>query len=151
MSSLNKVILLGRLGKDPELRYTQSQIPCANFSMATSERWRDSSGETKENTEWHQVVCWQKTAENVNKYCRKGDLVLVEGKLYTETWTDKQGEKRYSTKIRANAINFLTPKGGNQSAVSEDIPGGPLPKNQSDNQYDNTQHVASDGLDDIPF
>src|ERR1700752_3591154 len=98
-SSLNKVELIGRLGKDPEIKNLQNGSPVANFSVATSERWKDKrSGETQEKTEWHNIVIWnEKTIEFVEKYLTKGDLVRIEGKIQPRKWQDQDGKDRYST------------------------------------------------------
>lgn len=108
MASVNKVILIGNLGRDPELRYTPSGTPVANFSMATTERWTDSSSEErKERTEWHRIVVWGKQAEAVGEYLKKGGQVYVEGSLQTREWTDREGEKRKTTEVRAQRVQFL--------------------------------------------
>ena len=107
MASVNKVILIGNLGRDPELRYTASGTPVANFTMATSERWTDASGEKKERTEWHRIVVWAKQAEIVGEYLRKGKQVYIEGSLQTRDWTDREGNKRYTTEVRAQRVQML--------------------------------------------
>jgi single-strand DNA-binding protein len=107
MSSVNKVILVGRLGKDPEVRYTNDNVPVANFSIATSEYYKDRNGERQESTEWHNIVAWRQLAEISEKYLRKGKLIYVEGKLRTRSWDDKEGNKRYATEIVADNITML--------------------------------------------
>lgn len=107
MASVNKVILIGNLGRDPEVRYTQSGTAVANFTMATSESWQDPSGEKKERTEWHRIVVWGKQAEIAGEYLRKGRSVYIEGSLQTREWTDREGNKRYTTEVRAQRIQFL--------------------------------------------
>ena len=108
MASVNKVILIGNLGRDPELRYTTSGTPVANFTMATTDRWKDpSSGERKERTEWHRIVVWAKQAEIVNESLHKGKQVYVEGSLQTREWTDREGNKRYTTEVRAQRVQML--------------------------------------------
>jgi single-strand DNA-binding protein len=102
MASLNKVILIGNLGKDPEIRYTQAGEPIANFSLATSERWTDKSGQKQEKTEWHRVEVFGKTAQIVRDYCQKGKQVYLEGSIKYDEWTDKDGNKRNTTKIRVS-------------------------------------------------
>lgn len=110
--SVNKAIVLGRLGGDPELRYTQSNQAVATFSLATSEKWTDkTSGERKESTEWHRIVVWGKQAENVAQYLKKGSQAYVEGRLQTRTW-EKDGTKRSTTEIVAEKVVFLDSKGG---------------------------------------
>ncbi|MGH9426527.1 MAG: single-stranded DNA-binding protein, partial [Terriglobia bacterium] len=96
-NSVNKVILVGRLGKDPELKYTQGGTPVVKFSLATDETWKDQSGEKQQRTEWHNVVAWRKLAEICGQYLNKGKLVYIEGKLQTRSWDDKEGHKRYTT------------------------------------------------------
>lgn len=106
--SLNKVLLVGNLGRDPEIRETKSGDRVATLSVATSERWRDQSGETQERTEWHRVVYFGKTAEIAERYLKKGSKVLVEGKLQTRKWTDDKGQDRYSTEIMGARFGGLT-------------------------------------------
>lgn len=107
MASVNKVILLGNLGRDPEVRFTQGGTPVANFTMATTDRWSDPSGEKKEKTEWHRIVVWGKQAEIAGEYLRKGRPVFVEGSLQTREWTDRDGNKRYTTEVRAQRLQLL--------------------------------------------
>ena len=107
--SLNKVMLIGNVGQDPEVRYLDnSQTKVARMRIATTERYTDRSGETRENTEWHTVTCWRKTADIVEKYVKKGTMVYVEGKLTTREWTDQQGQKRYSTEVVADNMQLLS-------------------------------------------
>jgi single-strand DNA-binding protein len=144
-SSLNKVMLIGRLGKDPEIRYTQGGKAVANFSIAVDESWKDKDGEKQKKTEWMNIVVWGNSVENfVEKYLHKGDMVYVEGKLQTRTW-EKDGEKKYTTEVNVTDIKGLvtgdsessnkskpavnksaakpTPRQGAQTEVSdEDIP-----------------------------
>lgn len=107
MASVNKVILVGNLGRDPEIRYTQTGTPVTNFTMATSERWTDPSGEKREKTEWHRIVVWGKQAEVAAEYLRKGRQVYIEGSLQTREWTDREGNKRYTTEVRAQRLQLL--------------------------------------------
>ena len=112
--SVNKVILLGRLGQDPELKYTPSGAAVCNFSLATSESWTDkNSGQKQERTEWHRVVVWGKLAELCNQYLSKGRQAFVEGRLQTRSWDDQSGQKRYTTEINATTVQFI---GGQASA-----------------------------------
>src|SRR6266478_6718209 len=105
---VNKVILVGNLGKDPEIKYTPSGVPVAKFSLATNERFKDKSGEFQEHTEWHNIVAWQRLAEIVGEFVSKGSKVYVEGKLQTFSWEDRQsGEKRYRTEIVARDLVLL--------------------------------------------
>jgi single-strand DNA-binding protein len=100
MAGVNKVILLGRLGRDPEIKYTQSNIPVANFSLATSESWKDkTTGEWQETTEWHRVVAWRGQAERAEQKLKKGSQVYIEGHLETRKWTDKDGKERSTTEV----------------------------------------------------
>jgi single-strand DNA-binding protein len=120
MASVNKVILIGNLGRDPEVRYTTGGTPVANFSMATTERWNDpSSGERKERTEWHKVVVWGKQAEIAGEYLHKGKQVYVEGSLQTREWTDREGNKRYTTEVRAQRFQMLGQPGERQQPKAE--------------------------------
>src|SRR5437016_1390990 len=109
--SVNKVILVGRLGRDPELKYTANGVPFCRFSMATDDVWNDkSSGERQERTEWHNIVVWDRLAEICNQYLTKGRLVYIEGSLQTREWDDQEGHKRKTTEIRARDMVML---GGN--------------------------------------
>lgn len=105
--SVNKVILLGRLGNNPEIRYTPNGQAVANFSIATSESWNDKSGQKQERTEWHRIVVWAKLAELCGQYLAKGRQVYIEGKLQTRQWDDKDGNKRYTTEVVAATVQFL--------------------------------------------
>jgi single-strand DNA-binding protein len=107
MAGVNKVILIGNLGKDPELRYTPGGQPTASFSLATTEKWTDKNGQKQERTEWHNIVVWGKQAENVNQYLKKGRSAYVEGRINTRSWDDRDGNKKYRTEIVANQIQFL--------------------------------------------
>lgn len=107
MSSVNKAIIVGRLGQDPEVRYTRNGDAVCNLSVATSRRWTDDQGEQRESTEWHRVVVWGNQAEQCGEYLSKGRLVYVEGSIRTEKWQDDQGNDRYTTKIRAYTVRFL--------------------------------------------
>lgn len=108
MASVNKVILIGNLGRDPEVRYTTGGNPVANFTMATTDRWNDpATGEKKERTEWHRIVVWGKQAEIAGEYLRKGRQVYVEGSLQTREWTDRDGNKKYTTEVRAQRFQML--------------------------------------------
>ena len=109
---INKVILIGNLGADPELRYTQSGTPVASFNVATTERWKGQDGQMQESTEWHRIVAWQRLAEICGEYLNKGSKVYIEGKLATRKWQDKDGVTRYTTEIVAREMKMLTPRGG---------------------------------------
>jgi len=131
MSSINKAILIGRLGRDPEIRYTQSGTAVANFTLATNETWSDKeSGERKERTEWHRIVVFGKMGETCGKYLSKGRQVYVEGRIQTREWEDRDGNKRYTTEIVASDVRFLgsrgdTGGGGGYGAPSGGDAGGP--------------------------
>ena len=113
----NRIIIVGRLGRDPEMRYTPSGRAVTNFSVATNRKYK-SGEETVEETEWHNVVAWARLGEIVNQYAKSGQLVLVEGRVHTEKYTDKAGVERYSTKIIADAVQFLS-RGGERVEADE--------------------------------
>jgi single-strand DNA-binding protein len=128
--SVNKVILVGRLGRDPELKYTASGVPFCRFSMATDDVWNDkSSGERQERTEWHNIVAWDRLAEICNQYLTKGRLVYIEGSLQTREWDDQDGNKRKTTEIRARDMVLLgggageTTGGGQRRTAMADASG----------------------------
>jgi single-strand DNA-binding protein len=112
MGSVNKVILVGNLGRDAELRYTPGGAPVATLNMATTEVWNDKAGQRQEKTEWHRIVLWGKTAESLSEYLTKGKQLYVEGRLQTRQWDDKDGNKRYTTEIRGDRIVLLGGGGG---------------------------------------
>ena len=112
MGSVNKVILVGNLGRDAELRYTPGGAAVATLNMATTENWTDKSGQKQEKTEWHRVVFWGKVAESLTEYLTKGKQVYVEGRLETRQWNDKDGNKRYTTEIKGDKIVLLGGGGG---------------------------------------
>ena len=113
-SGLNKVLLIGNLGKDPEVRYTPGGQAVANFTIATNDAWTDKQGQKQERTEWHRIVVWGKTAENCGEYLSKGRQVYVEGRLQTREWNNKEGVKQYTTEVVANQVLFLA--GGERGA-----------------------------------
>ena len=116
MASVNKVILVGNLGRDPETRYSQDGSAITNVSIATTDRWKDkNSGEMKEVTEWHRVVFFGKLAEIVDKFLKKGNAVYVEGRLRTRKWTDKDGNEKYTTEIVADQMQMLGSRGAQES------------------------------------
>ena len=117
MSGVNKVILIGNLGANPELRYTQGQQAVANLRLATTEKWTDKSGQKQEATEWHRVVVWGKQAEICGQYLTKGRQVYIEGSIRTRQWQDQQGQKRYTTEIVARNVQML---GGRGERPTED-------------------------------
>ena len=111
MASLNKVMLIGNLGKDPEVRYTSSGMAVASFSIATSDRIKNKDGEFEEKTEWHNIVLWRRDAETAGQYLSKGKTVYIEGKLQTRKWQDRDGNTRYTTEIVGERMQMLSPKG----------------------------------------
>lgn len=121
MSSVNKVILVGRLGVDPELRFTQSGTAVGNLSIATSDNWKDKSGQRQERTEWHRVVVWGKQAETCGEFLSKGSLVYLEGRLQTREWTDKENRRQFTTEVVADRVVFL---GGGASGERRSGPRG---------------------------
>lgn len=159
MSSLNKVMLIGRLGQDPEVRYTQSNTAVATLSVATSERYKDGNGEFQEKTEWHRVVAWGRLAEICQQYLNKGSLIYIEGPLQTRQWEDNQGQKKYTTEIKALQMTMLDSKGsggGNQGGNQ----GGNRAPVQNQNTAPQSKPMSSnvelgsnfdDMDDDLPF
>ena len=130
--SVNKVILIGHLGADPEIRYTPSGAPVANLRIATNESWKNKNGQKEERTEWHRGVVWSKLAELAGQYLSKGRQVYIEGRLQTRSWDDKDGPKKYSTEIVRTTIQFLGGQGGGAGRPSggpSDMPSdlGPAP------------------------
>ncbi len=127
MGGVNKVILIGNLGRDPEVRYTPSGVAVANFSIATSEEWKDKvSGQKQERTEWHRIVAWRRLGEICGEYLHKGSQVFIEGKLQTRSWEDRDGNKRYTTEVYATTMQMLgSPNRGSKTTGQED-PGYPV-------------------------
>jgi single-strand DNA-binding protein len=136
--SVNKVTLIGNLGKDPELRYTSSGVAVATFSMATSESWKDPEGNTQERTQWHNIVAWRKLAEIVGEYLKKGSKLYLEGRLQYRNYDDKNGVKRYVTEIVMDEMVMLDSRGGGASAQQESG-NAPLPEE------------TGGKVDDLPF
>jgi single-strand DNA-binding protein len=156
---VNKAILIGNLGADPEVRFTGSGQAVTNFRIATSESWMDKQGQKQERTEWHRIVVWGKQAENCGKFLKKGRQCFVEGRLQTREWTDKEGKKNYTTEVVANQVTFLgggardeggASRGGG-SAGGEDF--GPPPPGFEDggNGAHSGGGGGGGGEDDIPF
>ena len=147
---INDVTIMGRLGQDPELKYTPAGNAVCNFSVATTKKWNDQkTGKLQEKTEWHRVVCWQKTAEFANEFGNKGDWVTLKGELQTRSWDDKDGIKRYTTEIVASRVIFPNikdkPTEGEQKRMQE---------KKQDSMLDKNYDVKSDEsftADDIPF
>ena len=180
--SLNKVMLIGNVGRDPEVRYLEGNQGAANaakvasFTLATTERYRDRNGETRENTEWHNIVAWRNSADLAEKFIRKGTQIYVEGKLRTRSWTDQQGVKKYTTEVVVDTIQLLGKKSDNPGADGQPLNSGyqqPAPAYQQGgfNQPAGFQPrpavqtqpapqvpqgpaidiMADDGTDDLPF
>lgn len=122
MNSLNKAILIGRLGKDPEVKYFEGGNVKAAFPLATSENYKDKSGQKVENTTWHNIVCWKGLAEIAEKYLRKGANIYVEGKITTRSWDDKDGNKRYTTEIVADNFMMLDGRRNEEGAGASSAP-----------------------------
>ena len=120
MASLNKVMLIGNLGADPEIRYTPSGAAVANFNMATRAQWTTKEGEKQDRTEWHRIVAWRRLGEICGEYLHKGSLVYIEGRLQTRSWEDRDGNKRYTTEIVAQGMQMLDRAGQSAEALSTD-------------------------------
>lgn len=140
--SVNKAILIGNLGKDPELKFTQSGKAVVNFSLATSERWSDQSGEKKESTTWHNIVAWGKQAEVMNEYLKKGSQVYIEGRIDNRSYDDKDGNKKYISEVVVQNFQFIGRRG--------DSSGAPVGAQASSGASD-TQSSGSGTDDDLPF
>jgi len=123
MAGVNKVILIGNLGRDPELRHTQKGQAVVNFFLATTENWTDKNGERQERTEWHRIVAWGRTGELCAQYLSKGRTVYIEGRLQTREWEDREGNKRSTTEVNANQVQFLGgPRGSGAQGASHSAP-----------------------------
>ena len=149
MSGVNKVILVGRLGKDPEVRNLDNGVAVANFTMATSETYKDrTTGEKKETTEWHNIVLWRGLAEISQKYLHKGDLVYIEGKLRTRSW-EKEGVTRYTTEIVADNMTMLGSRsgGGNSTGSASDYSSRTTERTPSES----FSGPSDNSTDDLPF
>jgi single-strand DNA-binding protein len=150
MASVNKVIIVGNLGADPEMKYTQNNTPVTNFRVATTDRWRDKgSGEMQERTEWHRVVAWGRLGEICGQYLRKGKQVYIEGRLQTRSWDDAEGQKRYMTEVVAQSMQMLGRAGedgaGEQPRRQAQAGGGP------DADYPQPPPQGANEDDDLPF
>ncbi|MDX1639921.1 MAG: single-stranded DNA-binding protein [Balneolaceae bacterium] len=153
MSSLNKAMIIGRLGQDPEVRYTQSNTAVANLSVATSERYKDSSGEWKENTEWHRVVAWGRLAEICQEYLKKGSQVYIEGPIQTRKWEDRDGQTRYTTEIKALTLTMLDSRSDREgdTRVVPDARQQGSPSSQPVDSKVELDEDFDDLDDDLPF
>lgn len=154
MASVNKVILIGNLGQDPEVRYMPNGDAVANMTVATSEKWKDKNGEKQEKTEWHRVTLYRKVAEIAGEYLTKGSSVYIEGKLETRKWTDKAGAERYTTEIIASEMKMLGKKdgqgGGQHKEVATDSAGKSY-KSESRTPAAKNGGGFDDMEDDVPF
>jgi single-strand DNA-binding protein len=146
MASVNKVILIGNLGADPEKRVTATGQTVTNFNIATTERWNDKSGQKQERTEWHRIVVWGPQAENCATYLSKGRPVYIEGSLRTRQWDDKEGNKRTTTEVHAQRVQFLGSSGDRRSSE-----GGGGSFGNDGGSANNTPFDAGSGPDDVPF
>ena len=158
---LNKVMIIGRLGRDPELRYSQAGAPVAKLNIATDENYTDRDGNKVERTEWHRVTVFQRAAENCANYLTKGSLVFVEGKLQTQKWQDQQGQDRYTTEIQAQRVQFLDRRGGSEGGgeghEATPRPGGGRGHSQSQSGRAGGDDLGpafpseASGMDEVPF
>ena len=149
MASVNKVIIVGRLGRDPELRYTQSGTAVCSLNVATDESYTDRDGNKVDRTEWHRISCFQKQAENCANFLTKGSLIYVEGSLTTRKWRYQQGQDRYTTEIKAERVQFLDRKGDNQGGA--DQPQGAPRQQPAARGNAPRQQPEQDNLDSVPF
>ena len=125
--SLNKVMLIGNVGTDPEVRYLDGNTKVATFRLATTERYRDRNGETRENTEWHSIVAWRQSADVAERFIRKGTQLYIEGRLRTRTWTDQQGAQHARTEVTVDNLQLLGRKGDNPGAQADNTFSSPAP------------------------
>ena len=157
MASVNKVILVGNLGADPEVRYMTNGDAVANIRMATTESWKDkNTGERKEITEWHRVVFYRKLADIVEKYLKKGSAVYIEGRIRTRKWQDKEGQERYTTEIEANEMQMLGSRqsvssSGGEAEFGGSMPSQPAPSNAAARSAPAKSSPFDDMDDDVPF
>jgi single-strand DNA-binding protein len=143
MAGVNKVILVGHLGKDPEVRHLESGRSVANFSIATSETYKNKNGEKVTNTEWHNIVMWSPLAQIAEKYLKKGSLIYLEGKLTTRSYDDKDGNKRYVTEVVAQSMTMLGSKNSNSSSSDSSM--------GSKDEFTESTIIQTEGTDDLPF
>ncbi|MFH1573468.1 MAG: single-stranded DNA-binding protein, partial [Acidobacteriota bacterium] len=151
MSSLNKVMLIGRLGRDPEVRHTPDGNPVASFSLATGEFWTDKSGTRQERTEWHNIVVWNKLADLARRYLSKGRQVYIEGRIRTREWDDRDGNKRRTTEIIASQLVFLG--GRSDSGESASSSQSDVQRNSAESPLPSEEPIPDSEItnDDIPF
>lgn len=146
MASLNKVMLIGNVGRDPEVRYLPAGDAVANLPLATTDKWKDKDGNQQERTEWHRISFFGRQAEIASEYLKKGSQIYVEGSLTTRKWTDKDGNERYTTEIRADRMQMLGGRGQNSDGESAPAKQQPKPRRQAQ-----STPTFSDFEDDIPF
>jgi len=155
MANLNKVMLIGRLGQDPEIRYTQSGSAVANVNIATNDYWTDKQGGKQERTEWHSLVLWDKLADLAQSYLKKGSQVYVEGRLQTRDWEDQQGQKHYKTEVVVTTMQFLDSKMSDSSSNSEYLATQVAPQSNAVPAASSEANLVPEGddyiKDDIPF
>lgn len=150
MAGVNKVILIGNLGKDPEVRHLESGAAVANFPIATTESYKDKSGQRQERTEWHNIILWRGLAEVAEKYLRKGNQVYIEGRLQSRSWEDKEGNTRYITEIVGNNMTMLGSKSDNSNNQNTGQVADKEPSVAENNDIDNGNETKDDN-DDLPF
>jgi len=153
--NVNKAIIIGNLGGDPELRYTSNNVAVVNFTVATNERWQ-KDGVWDERTEWHRVVAWGNLAEICNKMLRKGSQVYIEGRIQTRSWEDQTGQKRYITEIVANEMVNLSGRAAGEAPPAGEgpeagHPGAASSPGKGEESYDDFQPPSQDADDDLPF
>jgi single-strand DNA-binding protein len=159
--ALNKVLLIGNVGKDPEIRHLQGGASVATITLATSERYKDRNGESRELTEWHTIIAWRQLADLAENYIRKGSQIFVEGRIRSRSWDDQNGQKRYVTEIQADSIQLLGKRGDNAGTPAQPQPqpqnyGGGYnapaqPQPQQTTPMVNPADLTDDGSDDLPF
>ncbi|MBN2317834.1 MAG: single-stranded DNA-binding protein [Acidobacteria bacterium] len=147
MSSLNKVMLIGNLGRDPEIRYTTDGTPVANFSLATSENWTDKNGTRQEHTEWHSIVAWKQLADICKKYLSKGRQVYIEGRIQTREWNDREGNKRRTTEVVATQMVLLGSRTQSTDTGAQPMETATRTTPEQENSFDDIGITDSD----IPF
>jgi len=151
MASVNKAILVGNLGKDPEMRYTQSNTPVCSFSIATTNSWTDQQGNKQEKTEWHNIIAWARLAEVCNQYLKKGKQVYIEGEIQTRKWQDNNGHDRWTTEIKARVMQMLGTRADNQDGGQQAQPqGDPGPQGGQEPYYPQAPQTVPED-DELPF
>lgn len=148
---INKVILVGRVGKDPEVRHLDNNSVVASFTLATNESYKNKSGEKVTNTEWHNIVVWRSLAEIAGRYVKKGTMLYVEGKIRTRSWNDKDGNKRYTTEIEADNFQMLSSRGDDSGSGNMGIYAPSSAPSVPDYTPDTDFAPGADATDDLPF